>query len=570
MKRRLLGRAGWRVVSVPYWEWQACSGPGEQEGYLHRLLCAADPCVHWRAERGHGGGAVAQDSITAHRQLSSQDMPVNPSGVLPPGSLRNAASHVDGDAAAVARLAVEHRESREAGQDPDWLQPRGTAHAWSGGVCSSEVLGSAKGKAKGLREGSSVRLRDSESGQLLQRPTGGSDTTSQTNVPPSVHHKATGSDLALPAQQSQELHAMVRRITTCSRAEDILLLIENDLNLMGGKEVGLAIHRLAKLAGSGSSRSGLQVSSAKEGNYKIEVDRRVAAAAAAVGRRTTDTAENLAPNDLSRLLWGFATLGLCPAPDVMETVARRITVNVDEFDAQTVVSFVWALAKIGLDPDPRVVAAMMSRAAATAWQFTTQEVLNLVWALATLGTKPGPELVVAISCRAAETASDFKPQGIAKFMWAFVKLGVDPGAHLAQAMSRSAAASARKFNAKSISMLLWSYAKLGLDPGPDLVPALSPHAIAAAGQFEPQEVAHLVWALATLGASQSPDLVRGMLLRAEEVVGELSLQEVTSLFWALGKLGLVPSPSLELAVARREVESARKPVPPLTAAWSCS
>ena len=39
MKQRLLGRAGWRVVSVPYWEWQECAGPGEQEGYLHQLLC---------------------------------------------------------------------------------------------------------------------------------------------------------------------------------------------------------------------------------------------------------------------------------------------------------------------------------------------------------------------------------------------------------------------------------------------------------------------------------------------------------------------------------------------------
>jgi hypothetical protein len=165
---------------------------------------------------------------------------------------------------------------------------------------------------------------------------------------------------------------MVRRIATCSRAEDIILLIENDLNLMGGKELGLAIHKLAKLAGCGSSKSGLQVSGAKEGSYKIEVVRRVAAAAAAVGLRTADTAETLAPNDLSRLLWSFATLGLCPAPDLMETVARRIAVNADEFDAQTVVSFVWALAKIGLDPDPRIVAVMMSRAAATAWEFSTQ------------------------------------------------------------------------------------------------------------------------------------------------------------------------------------------------------
>jgi hypothetical protein len=38
LKRRLLGRAGLRVVSVPYWEWDACAGPAEQAACLRRLL----------------------------------------------------------------------------------------------------------------------------------------------------------------------------------------------------------------------------------------------------------------------------------------------------------------------------------------------------------------------------------------------------------------------------------------------------------------------------------------------------------------------------------------------------
>ena len=40
LKRRLLGRAGCRVVSVPYWEWDACAGPAEQAACLRRLLQA--------------------------------------------------------------------------------------------------------------------------------------------------------------------------------------------------------------------------------------------------------------------------------------------------------------------------------------------------------------------------------------------------------------------------------------------------------------------------------------------------------------------------------------------------
>jgi hypothetical protein len=38
LKRRLLERAGYRVVSVLYWEWDACAGPAEQTACMRRLL----------------------------------------------------------------------------------------------------------------------------------------------------------------------------------------------------------------------------------------------------------------------------------------------------------------------------------------------------------------------------------------------------------------------------------------------------------------------------------------------------------------------------------------------------
>ena len=38
LKRWLLGLVGWRVVTVPYWEWEVCVGQAEQAKYLQRLL----------------------------------------------------------------------------------------------------------------------------------------------------------------------------------------------------------------------------------------------------------------------------------------------------------------------------------------------------------------------------------------------------------------------------------------------------------------------------------------------------------------------------------------------------
>ena len=40
LKRRLLARAGWRVVPVPHWEWEACAAPPQRRDCLRRLLQA--------------------------------------------------------------------------------------------------------------------------------------------------------------------------------------------------------------------------------------------------------------------------------------------------------------------------------------------------------------------------------------------------------------------------------------------------------------------------------------------------------------------------------------------------
>ena len=37
LKRRLLAKAGWRVVSVPYYDWDGLAS-SEREGYLKQLL----------------------------------------------------------------------------------------------------------------------------------------------------------------------------------------------------------------------------------------------------------------------------------------------------------------------------------------------------------------------------------------------------------------------------------------------------------------------------------------------------------------------------------------------------
>ena len=43
LKRRHLQLLGHALVSVPYWEWDACKGAGEREQYLWRKLRECGP-----------------------------------------------------------------------------------------------------------------------------------------------------------------------------------------------------------------------------------------------------------------------------------------------------------------------------------------------------------------------------------------------------------------------------------------------------------------------------------------------------------------------------------------------
>ena len=53
LKRRLLGALGYRVVSIPYWEWDAMRGDPAQERAYVLAACGG------RADNAGGGGGTA-------------------------------------------------------------------------------------------------------------------------------------------------------------------------------------------------------------------------------------------------------------------------------------------------------------------------------------------------------------------------------------------------------------------------------------------------------------------------------------------------------------------------------
>ena len=119
--------------------------------------------------------------------------------------------------------------------------------------------------------------------------------------------------------------------------------------------------------------------------------------------RAKATVGDFNPQDVSKLAWALATMGVKPDAVLLEAMQKRAIATAGDFKAQNVANLVWALAKMGVKPEPGLLKAMQGQAIAMAGGFTPQAGANIVWALATLGVKPDAGLLEAIEVGAITT-----------------------------------------------------------------------------------------------------------------------------------------------------------------------
>ena len=94
LKRRQLQLLGHALVSVPYWEWDACRGAGEWEQYLRSKLGACSPsAVH---------GRRLDEGTKAYQDVQADDEAVSNSGGARSASNSTGARSAGSGAAAAA------------------------------------------------------------------------------------------------------------------------------------------------------------------------------------------------------------------------------------------------------------------------------------------------------------------------------------------------------------------------------------------------------------------------------------------------------------------------------------
>jgi hypothetical protein len=117
--------------------------------------------------------------------------------------------------------------------------------------------------------------------------------------------------------------------------------------------------------------------------------------------RAEATAGDFSPQDVSKLVWALATMGIKPEAGLLEAMQRQAIATVRDFKPQNVANLVWALAKMGVEPEPGLLKAMQRRAMQMAGGFNPQAAANLVWALAEMRVRPDPGLLEAMEVRAS-------------------------------------------------------------------------------------------------------------------------------------------------------------------------
>ena len=140
------------------------------------------------------------------------------------------------------------------------------------------------------------------------------------------------------------------------------------------------------------------------------------------------------PQELTNLLWGFATLKRRHGP-LFEAMAATATARIGEFTPQGLSQTVWAYAKLNLAKHSLLLAAADAACPrGTMARYDPQSIATLGWSFANLEVEHGP-LLGALSREAVARPEAFDGASCAQLLWALSRLkdGVDATAVSAMA-----------------------------------------------------------------------------------------------------------------------------------------
>lgn len=258
---------------------------------------------------------------------------------------------------------------------------------------------------------------------------------------------------------------------------------------------------------------------------------------AELARRRVD---RFSPNDMSNIIWGFASLSVRNEA-LMSVIAAEVVNKIAQFDQRQLSNTAWAFAKCGLWNQTLVdhIANECMRKIAT---FTAQALSHISWAMAQWGSRKD-ELMDVVARQAIQKMGDFQPASLAMTGWSFASLQRKNN-ELMDAISRRACEQIASFKTQDLAHLAWAFANLRI-PNEVLFTMMAVEIQKHIRGTAPPELSNIAWAFSKNGFANE-ELMSAI---AEESIRQLQHNrdgfksaEVAMLTWAFAVAGQTHCP----------------------------
>jgi len=221
------------------------------------------------------------------------------------------------------------------------------------------------------------------------------------------------------------------------------------------------------------------------------------------------------PQDLANLMWAFATAHIKDDELFSMCAQAAIRFGMDQFSTQGMSNMVWACATVGVRPDALFAAVAEAHVANSLSGCNTQDVANTAWAFAVLGVQAHALYMTIANAAMQIGMDDFKPRELAITVWSFAKYGTDETPHFFD-MQRSD----RAFNYPEEFDNLFAAAEEAA-----LVSQLS--------DFNAQDLSNTAWGFTT-AMRPATELFAAIAYKAvrEHMVSHFSSQHLSNIAWA--------------------------------------
>ncbi|CAK9117626.1 unnamed protein product [Durusdinium trenchii] len=232
-----------------------------------------------------------------------------------------------------------------------------------------------------------------------------------------------------------------------------------------------------------------------------------------VAQATKHRLGELTPQDVSVLVWSFARSGMFEedladeevgvkgkkdsnlGTAMLKTLTETILRLIPDLTPQDLSTIIWGYATRGVDDNPELIEAVADEAVGKMAHFAPQDMANVAWGLAKLGLLH-EELFQVLSKDLVRRIDECQAQHLSIAAWSFAKLGA-ASPKLFWAIGQALSMRAEQLDPQGVGNSLWAFAVLCFWHEP-FVQALGRRAVRSFGELTAQEMANVAFGLRTL------------------------------------------------------------------------